>query len=92
MVIVVTDSNSNIDVANTIQAAQDLQNSGALVYAIGLNLEFPDELEAIATGVNYYELDNFGELASARDDFVEQIQPCKFVLLTKSYYSYFSQM
>ncbi|XP_041374199.1 uncharacterized protein LOC121387240 [Gigantopelta aegis] len=72
-VIVVTDANANIDVSRTIQAAEDLRNDGAFVYSVGINLDSPDELEAMASELNFYDIENFDELSNVREDLVEQI-------------------
>lgn len=39
-VVVITDSNSDVDVANTVYAAQNLRNAGATVFSIGVGLGF----------------------------------------------------
>ena len=40
VVIVLTDTNSDVDVADTIGAAQQLRDSGATVFAVGINLDY----------------------------------------------------
>lgn len=40
VVIVLTDANSDVDVTDTISAAQQLRDAGATVFAVGINLGF----------------------------------------------------
>ncbi|KAK3599021.1 hypothetical protein CHS0354_012500 [Potamilus streckersoni] len=52
-VIIITDSNSNIDQADAITAAEALKASGAAIFSIGIGLENPDELDALATSKDF---------------------------------------
>ncbi|KAK7502425.1 hypothetical protein BaRGS_00006378, partial [Batillaria attramentaria] len=73
-VVVLTDANSDVGVADTISAAQRLRESGASVFAVGVNLNYKDELEAISGGSGgSYVLSSFSELGGVKDEIVGQI-------------------
>ncbi|KAL3854733.1 hypothetical protein ACJMK2_013983 [Sinanodonta woodiana] len=52
-VIIITDANSNVDQADAITAAEALKAAGTAIFSIGIGLENPDELDALATSRDF---------------------------------------
>ncbi|XP_052813412.1 uncharacterized protein LOC128240703 isoform X3 [Mya arenaria] len=53
LVILITDSNADTDVDQTITAVERMKADGAAVYVVGINVTYPEELLSIASNPSY---------------------------------------
>jgi hypothetical protein len=61
--IVITDSNSNINVNGISEASSELKDEGTTVFSIGIGLENPDEIVSVASNQEFsYILNDVAQL------------------------------
>ncbi|XP_076459446.1 LOW QUALITY PROTEIN: uncharacterized protein LOC143292771 [Babylonia areolata] len=75
VVIVLTDASSDVGAARTARAAQRLRDSGATVFAVGVNVDSKVELESMASSGNKaYVLSSFDELPQAYSQIARHVR------------------
>lgn len=78
-VIVITDSNSNINVNGISEASSELKDEGTTIFSIGIGLEIPDEIVSVASNQEFsYILNDVAQLPAITTRLQDRLPSCRF--------------
>lgn len=80
-VVLITDSNSDINVDGIAEASNELKDAGATIFTIGIDLENPNEVVSVASNQEFsYILNDVAQLPALTTRLQDRIPSCMFRL------------